>query len=270
MTPTSKLPKSTQPVSTASIAVERPSANHLNETNNDDPPSVSQLPQSQQTSSGSQLGQEGELAGVVDSVLKRATPGQPTLLLFVGSEANRHVDSTSAMVASILAKRRLGTVLLIDSNADSRELTFSSGQQNQPGLVEAVLEQAPWSPMIRKGAASGVDFMPLGKRDFSGTRFQPRLRQLVADLKQAYDYICVSAGSSDSVDARLWSDISDGLLPSGESEKRQSNSRSIRRRRTASQWCPATRLCRHRHPRLTSHARTRNWWRWIYRQPHLP
>lgn len=211
MLPTRK--ESTQIASevAAPIAVETPIVGTHPPTNRPIPADDSPSSQSSvQPTNDNQQELEGELAGVVDSILKRATAGQPTLLLFVASEANRHVDSTSATVASILAKRRLGSVLLIDSNADSRELTFSSGQQNQPGLVEAVLEQADWSPMIRTGAASGVDFLPLGQRDFSGTRFQPRLRKLVSELKQTYDYICVSAGSSDSVDSRLWSDISDG------------------------------------------------------------
>lgn len=207
MSPTRKDSNQTSAARSASIAVERPIVDNHQSPDSSSAPDDSL---SSQATNDSQQELESELAGVVDSILKRATAGQPALLLFVASEANRHVDSTSATVATILAKRRLGTVLLIDSNADSRELTFSSGQQNQPGLVEAVLEQTDWSPMIRTGAASGVDFMPLGQRDFSGTRIQPRLRKLVAELKQTYDYICVSAGSSDSVDARLWSDISDG------------------------------------------------------------
>ncbi|MEL7500541.1 MAG: hypothetical protein AAFN77_23315 [Planctomycetota bacterium] len=151
-----------------------------------------------------------QLDGVVESILARATPGQSTLILFVGTESNPHVDATTAMVGSILTRKRHGSVLLVDSHADSKQLSVSSGAANQPGLVESVLESKPWSGLIRKGAATGIDFLPYGIRRLDGTRFQARVRQLTAELKQSYDYICVSAGAAESVDARIWSDISDG------------------------------------------------------------
>lgn len=153
---------------------------------------------------------EVDFSGVLDSILQRKISGESMVVQFVGTEWNRHVDATTATVASILCKRRLGSVLLIDSNAQSRSLTISSGETGKAGLADAATESIDWRTLIRKGSASGVDFLPFGKSEFENRVSSNRLRSLVAELKKVYDYICVSSGSSDSFEGHLWSEVSDG------------------------------------------------------------
>ena len=52
--------------------------------------------------------------GLVDSVLERFPLAAPTILLFVGSENNPHIDETCAELAVMLSKRNVGDVLLVE------------------------------------------------------------------------------------------------------------------------------------------------------------
>ena len=151
-----------------------------------------------------------ELQGVVDSILERYTGTDSLVLLFVGSQLNAHVNATTASVAAMLAERKLGSVLLIDSNSVSRQLTNQTGSEQFDGLGEAVIESRSWQPMICSGAIPGVSFLPCGTRRLEGTRYQQRVRSVVSEMRKSFDLICVSAGQSDSIDAKIWSDISDG------------------------------------------------------------
>ncbi len=151
-----------------------------------------------------------ELQGVVDSILERYTGTESLVLLFVGSQLNAHVNATTASVAAMLAERKLGSVLLIDSNSASRQLTNQTGSEQFDGLGEAVIESRSWQPMICSGAIPGVSFLPCGTRRLDGTLFQQGVRWVVSEMRKSFDLICVSAGQSDSIDAKIWSDISDG------------------------------------------------------------
>ena len=154
---------------------------------------------------------EHSLDGVVDSILSRTTKGKPTLVLFVGTSDNQHVDSTAANTSELLAKRRCGTVLLVDANGENPVLSQSAGQHGQPGLIDAILGPTDVPSLIKKGSSSGVDFLGYGSRPLTHSKYQQEARSIASEWISNYDYVCISAGASQSVDAQLWSDICDGV-----------------------------------------------------------
>ncbi len=147
---------------------------------------------------------------LANSILERFPLGDPTVLTFVGSESNLHIDETCARLASELAARRVGRILLLDADTHAKSLSRASGIADQPGLTNVVNEALDWESVIYGRSATNLDFLSAGTGDLKKSGSESRLRQLVADLKQAYQFICVSAGDAHSLPAKLWNDISDG------------------------------------------------------------
>lgn len=148
------------------------------------------------------------MAGLVDSILDRFPLAAPAVLLFVGSESNSHVDDTCAKIADSLARRNVGKILLVDSNFNGR-LSKMRNLESSTGIGEVVNDGTDWNPLTID-ESFGMDFMPSGKGGFNRWGGPQRLRNAVAQMKQDYQFICVSAGDAHENVAKSWSGICDG------------------------------------------------------------
>jgi Mrp family chromosome partitioning ATPase len=149
----------------------------------------------------------GKLA---ESIVERFPLGDPTVLTFVGSESNLHIDETCAKIASELAGRKIGRILLVDADTSAKTLSRASGVESQPGLADVINKSTPWDSTIYGRSATGLDFLAAGTDSIRHAESESRMRHLVAELKQHYQFICVAAGDAHSHSARLWNDVSDG------------------------------------------------------------
>ncbi len=147
---------------------------------------------------------------LTNAIVEKFPLGDPTVLLFVGSESNRHIDETCARVASELADRKIGRILLLDSDAGSHELSNASGVSGQPGITDVVNDSVPWESTIYGRSATGLDFLASGKGVFHHPDSSNRLRRAVAEMKKEYQFICIAAGDAQDPSARIWNDICDG------------------------------------------------------------
>ncbi len=147
--------------------------------------------------------------GLVDSVLERFPLAAPAILLFVGSESNPHIDETCAEVALMLSKRNVGDVLLVDSNFEG-QLTSHHNLTSSAGVSEVYNDVESWDSLVVRESASGLDFLPSGKGNLDRWDGTSRVRQAAAEMKAAYQFICVSAGDAYSNASKTWSGICDG------------------------------------------------------------
>ena len=147
--------------------------------------------------------------GLVDSVLERFPLAAPTILLFVGSENNPHIDETCAELAVMLSKRNVGDVLLVDSNFEG-QLTSHHNLSSSPGVSEIYNDVDGWESLVVRESASGLDFLPAGKGNLDRWDGISRIRQAAAEMKSSYQFICVSAGDAYSNASKTWSGICDG------------------------------------------------------------
>lgn len=152
----------------------------------------------------------GEVGILIEKIIDRFPLASPTVLLFVGGEPNPNVDETCAQVASALAKCRVGNVLLIDGDVDRRQLTIAGGMANKPGLSEAINRSADWRPLVVSAESDSFSFMPAGSCPSDRWNSDELLRKMTAEMKQSYQFICVSAGDAHSKHAQLWCDVCDG------------------------------------------------------------
>jgi Mrp family chromosome partitioning ATPase len=175
-----------------------------------DKPPTKDVPRTDTNNPGKKSTADQAIDKLAHAIVERFPPGDPTVLLFVGSEPNRHIDQTCARVASALAKQGLGRILLLDSDTEEHELSNASGVSGQPGLTDVVNDSATWESTIYGRSVTGLDFLPSGTGVFRDSDSSDRLRQVVAEMKREYQFICIAAGDSRTPSARIWNDICDG------------------------------------------------------------
>lgn len=176
-----------------------------------DKPATKEAPRTgSEKSTKKQSSQNLAIDKLVNAIVERFPIGDPTVLMFVGSEPNRHTDETCARVASVLAERRLGRILLLDSDSESHSLSNASGVADQPGITDIINYAVDWESTIYGRSATGLDFLGAGTGVFHHEEAMDRLRHVVADMKRHYQFVCISAGQAHSSAARIWSEICDG------------------------------------------------------------
>ena len=147
---------------------------------------------------------------IARSIVERYPVGNPGLVIFTGPEVNSLIDETCARVATSLSERKNGRTLLIDADNRGQALTIASGVAGQPGITDVVGNGVDWKSTVFGGSATRLDFMGAGSRRELGEHSKPILRQLVVGLKKEYQFICVSAGTSNELSTRFWNDVGDG------------------------------------------------------------
>ena len=152
----------------------------------------------------------GEVGILVEKIIDRFPLASPTVLLFVAGEPNPNVDETCAQVASALASCHVGKILLVDGDVAGRQLTIAGGMVNQPGLNEAIHRSADWRPLVVSEGSASFSFLPVGTCPTDRWNSDEFLRKVAAEMKQDYQFICVSAGDAHSKHAQLWCDVCDG------------------------------------------------------------
>ena len=173
---------------------------------------VIEVPDLDTIKSAKELGDQptSEISALVDSIFERFPLAASTVLLFVGTEENPHVDETCARVASAIASRNIGDVLLIDADVDGRRLTQASGLVSHEGFLECINRSQNWRKKIVSRNESSFGFLPVGNCEMDRWNAKQLLINSVAEMKQDFQFVCVSAGSAHSPHAKLWYDLCEG------------------------------------------------------------
>lgn len=173
------------------------------------PATVRQVTVRQKRAAQSSVTIAPEVASLVEAILDRYPLASPTLLQFVASEWNPGLDLICKQAAIELARRNVGDILLIDGNSNGN-LTREEGQFGFPGVTDLANEELNWKRLVSPHPEPGLDFLPLGGGKWSQWGGLDRLRQCVAELKNRYQFVCLSSGQVQDTSSRCWSGISDG------------------------------------------------------------
>lgn len=130
------------------------------------------------------------------------------ILLFADVDSPERVASVCVQFAlEIMAAKPLRT-LVIDADATDQTLTRKVSQTSEAGWRECLLGETRISEHIMPTERSGVGFLAAGLRniDFNAlrTNIPSGAEQLVADLRNEYDLICVSLGTAFSSSLTWW------------------------------------------------------------------
>lgn len=152
----------------------------------------------------------GEIGILVERIIDRFPLASPTVLLFVGGEPNPNIEETCAQVASALASCNVGNVLLIDGDVVGKQLTIAGGMAHQAGLSEAINRGEDWRPLVVSQDSASFSFLPSGVCPMDRWNSDELLRQMNAEMKREFQFICVAAGDAHAKHAKLWCDVCDG------------------------------------------------------------
>lgn len=214
--PKMNTPQPTQPGSNSTdhqiVFVSIPNVSSPSLTEDDSVMKVIEVPDLDTIKAAKESGEEptSEITSLVDSIFERFPLAASTVLLFVGTEENPHVDETCARVASAIASRKIGNVLLIDGDVEGQRLTQASGLAGQTGFLECINRSQQWREKVVSRKESSFGFLPVGDCKMDRWNAKQLLINSVAEMKQDYQFVCVSAGSAHSPNAKIWYDVCDG------------------------------------------------------------
>ena len=151
-----------------------------------------------------------QVDGLVGSILKKFPIGNPVTLTFVGCKADGETDKVTADVAHRLADRRIGKVLLVDSNPNSQSLTSNLNLNESGGLGNVVCDEQPWQDLVETELASGLDFLPYGNVN-TAKILRSRTAEFLQHTKEFYQFVCVSVGLNQSPIGKSFCNAADGI-----------------------------------------------------------
>ena len=148
--------------------------------------------------------------GLIDSILQKFPIDNPVAITFVGCKTDGETDKIASDVAHRLADRRVGKVLLIDSNPNSRSLSSNVSLNESAGIGNVVCDEQDWKHLVHTEPASELDFLPFGNVNTAKT-LRSRTAQFLQQTAAVYQFICVSAGLNESPIAKSFCNAADGI-----------------------------------------------------------
>ena len=151
-----------------------------------------------------------KIDGLIDSILQKFPIDNPVTITFVGCKTDGETDKIASDVAHRLADRRVGKVLLIDSNPNSRSLSSSVSLNESAGIGNVVCDEQDWKQLVHTEPASELDFLPFGNVN-TAKILRSRTARFLQQTTTVYQFVCVSAGLNGSPIAKSFCNAADGI-----------------------------------------------------------
>ncbi len=149
---------------------------------------------------------------ITDQLVARFPVVSSATIMFASLTPGIDVDNVAAKVATCLANRDLGGILLIDANTNSGELSSMMGSLRSPGLTELVNRTETLSAVVCSTDNGNLEFLPCGNGDVTHRRFDAmRATALGKEFNQAFQYTIISGGVVDNSLVQCWSGFVDAL-----------------------------------------------------------
>ena len=147
---------------------------------------------------------------VVDSILQMFPLNQPATVTFVGCKNEDETDKVTVDVANRLAERRVGKVLLIDSNTITQGLSSEMGFGDSEGIGNVVCDRKQWKSLLQLGPTEGLDFLPYGTVNTT-KMVRSRATDFLEHARKDYQFICVSVGLNEGTISKSFCNAADGI-----------------------------------------------------------
>jgi Mrp family chromosome partitioning ATPase len=149
---------------------------------------------------------------IVDQLQERFPAGSNATVMLVGTNREIDIDSAASRIATCLAGRQVGKILLVDGNLQSRQLTSLVGLTGERGISNAFHENGDVRTLIRQTDQSSLMMIGAGTCDLADRsgkrRFAGATNQV---LKEEFDYTIISGGIAGDRLADAWSSVADGV-----------------------------------------------------------
>jgi Mrp family chromosome partitioning ATPase len=149
---------------------------------------------------------------ITEQLIARFPTVSSSTIMFASLTPGLDVDGIAAKVATCLAIRDLGGILLIDGNAGSRELSTIMGTGKSPGLTDVVNTARSLSATICGTDNPNLEFLPFGTNDLTWRRLDARrAAALSREFNQGFQYAIISGGSVNGPLVQFWSGFVDAI-----------------------------------------------------------
>ena len=149
---------------------------------------------------------------IVDQMVERFVVGSHATIVLVAANREIDIDGAASQIATCLATRRVGQVLLVDGNLKSRQLTSVLGLIGEKGVADAFLGAEEVQNMICRTDNPALHVIGAGTGDVTGQATEKALAaEIHQRLKQDFDYTIVSGGIAGDALADSWSSMADGV-----------------------------------------------------------
>lgn len=149
----------------------------------------------------------GELAvkygELVDQLLTELRQGANHVLTLAALSHAAHLAGVATNVGMLLAQKKLGPVLLVETPSDAAKMLSrspaQSGRVGMRGLLEA-MQGEPWGELIRRTPIEGLSILPAGVQplDMEDASIAASLESLWAELRAEFRFVLVSVAPGKS------------------------------------------------------------------------
>ena len=139
--------------------------------------------------------EDSKIQRLADQVIRQFPPVAPAVLMFVSTEPTEFVEMTIARIASCLAGRSIGKVLLVDGNGDEARLTRNQLNTDATGLADATNRDVHWKDCVLETKTANLSFLPAGSDQVSVRKCNHQsMRSMANQFKNEFKYVCINAG----------------------------------------------------------------------------
>jgi capsular exopolysaccharide synthesis family protein len=142
-------------------------------------------------------------------------PTGPKIVVFAGLEHQSGCTSISAAVAGTIARQTQRPVCLVETNLRSPSLAEKFGLKDGNGLSEAIEQEGPIQPFLKKLSDEQLWLLPAGRKipGTNGVLNSSLMGKRIAELKSAFDFVIIDAAPiGESSDAFALCQFADGVV----------------------------------------------------------
>lgn len=153
--------------------------------------------------------------GLVQRIFLQRTQEPPRMVVFAGIDHGNGCSRIAASVAESLAGNAPGTVCLVEANFRSPALPMMLGTTNYHGLTDALLEEGPIRPFMKRVCSESLWLLSSGPLagDSPNLLTSERMKARSTELRKAFDFVIVDAPPMTRyADAIVLGQLSDGVV----------------------------------------------------------
>ncbi|MGI9518205.1 MAG: hypothetical protein ACR2NP_14210 [Pirellulaceae bacterium] len=149
---------------------------------------------------------------VVDQIASRFPPTTGATIMLVGTGREIDVDSAVSRVATCMAMRDMGNILLVDGNLPSRQMSSVLGLNQQAGVSELIRQQDDLSTLLCATDNSSLMILPAGRDQLTGTDVDLTAAGLSnKSFKQNFEYTIIGGARAGDSLTDAWAALVDGV-----------------------------------------------------------
>lgn len=148
---------------------------------------------------------------IVDQVVERFPGNTRPVIMLIGATREIDVDSAASRIATCMATRDIGDILLVDGNLESRQLTSVLSLNGRPGITDAFQKNVPVCDVITQTDHPRLKVVGTGTLADSSITDLSAATATSGSFKDDFGYTIVSGGIAGDTLTDTWSSVVDGI-----------------------------------------------------------